>query len=484
MKALHRALARAGVLLAGLATVSVALAPSAAAHTTDGYSHDSTTGMTSTDWMSWLHPGNPLSQLSLPGTHDTGAYVWAGDITETQSMDLKEQLNSGIRAWDIRLGYEATSKRLRVYHGETLQGQYFDSDVLATADDFLAGHPGEVIVIRLMHETGPKENFDTRVKAALDKFERVYRGTSNNPLLRDIRGKIVVLPWFSSSQRIGIPWGTLDSQDNWQMTTNRDLAVKWGSVKAQLAASSGGPYGTIYANFLSAAQGDFPYFFASGHSSPQTGAPNLLTGWVSGGPFDTCHLDSRCIPEYPRVGCVAETCSVAFEGVNVMTMNLLRHRQTPGRAGLVYADYPGKGLIQAVIDSNIDFTSGALYGVASGRCVDVPGGTHQNGTPVQLWDCNSGGNQRWQASSTNQLVVYGDKCLDARESGSADGTVVQLYDCNGTGAQKWRYRPDGSIVNIPSGKCLDAYRQGTANGTRLVLWTCNGGANQKWARPQ
>lgn len=484
MKALRRALARAGVLLAVSVTVGASLATNAAAHTTDAYSHDSTTGMTSTDWMSWLHPGNPLSQLSLPGTHDTGAYVWAGDITETQSMDLAEQLKSGIRAWDIRLGYEATSKRLRVYHGDTLQGQFFDSDVLATADDFLAKHPGEVIVMRLMHESGPTTDFHTRVKAALDKFARVYRGTDDNPLLRDIRGKIVVLPWPAPSPRIGIPWSTLDSQDNWQMTTRYDLAVKWKSVKDQLEASRTGPYGTIYANLLSAAQGDFPYFFASGHSSPQTGAPNALTGWISGGPLDTCHLDAKCIPEYRRVNCVGESCSVAFEGVNVMTMNLLRSRTTPGRVGLVYADFPGKGLIQAVIDSNADFTSGALYGEESGRCVDVPGGTTQNSTPVQLWDCNSTSNQRWQSTSSGQLTVYGNKCLDARGSGSADGTVVQIYDCNGTGAQQWRYQPDGSVINVPTGKCLDAYQKATANGTALVLWTCNGGSNQKWFRPQ
>jgi hypothetical protein len=70
--------------------------------------------------------------------------------------------------------------------------------VLATASGFLDAHPNEVILMRIKHETGPGDGFDTQVKSALDKYTRVYKGTSNNPALRDIRGKIVVLQDFTS----------------------------------------------------------------------------------------------------------------------------------------------------------------------------------------------------------------------------------------------------------------------------------------------
>ena len=36
-----------------------------------------------------------------------------------------------------------------------------------------------------------------------------------------------------------------------------------------------------------------------------------------------------------------------------------------------------------------------LRGVASNRCVDVPGFSTTNGTALDLWDCNNGGNQSW-----------------------------------------------------------------------------------------
>lgn len=127
-------------------------------------------------------------------------------------------------------------------------------------------------------------------------------------------------------------------------------------------------------------------------------------------------------------------------------------------------------------------TTTVLRGQESGRCLDVPGFTQSNATPVDLWDCNGGTNQAWAATAGQQLQVYGTKCLDANAGGTADGTAVIIYDCTGGANQQWTLQPDGAIVGAGSGKCLDATAHGTANGTLLELWDCNGGTNQKWNR--
>ncbi|HET9143936.1 phosphatidylinositol-specific phospholipase C [Actinophytocola sp.] len=337
--------------MATLASLGLAFAAPAAAHETAAYSHDSTIGLTSTDWMRSLSGTRSLSSLSVPGTHDTGASVAGGDITLTQSMNLATQLSSGIRAWDIRLGKDG-SGRLKIYHGISRQGQDFENDVLATVDRFLRAHPGETVLMRIQHETGPTAGFDTAVKAGLDRFPaRVYRGASNNPRLADIRGKIVVLQNFSSGMRFGIPWNSLRIQDAYHLTTNWDLANKWRAIKTQLGAAQTGPATAIYVNFLSGSGGSFPYFVASGHSSPGTGAPNLLTGWTRG-IINTCGRSANCIPEYRSVNCFLGTCSVAFEGTNAMTMNDVLGRPRSARLGIVYADFPGRGLISAIINHN------------------------------------------------------------------------------------------------------------------------------------
>ncbi|WP_169983096.1 polysaccharide deacetylase family protein [Microbispora sp. H10836] len=122
--------------------------------------------------------------------------------------------------------------------------------------------------------------------------------------------------------------------------------------------------------------------------------------------------------------------------------------------------------------------SGAIRGVASGRCLDVPNASTSDGTQVQLWDCNGQTNQIWSSTSTGEIRVYGNKCLDA--AGTGNGAKVQIYSCWGGDNQKWRVNSDGSIQGVQSGLCLDAAGAGTGNGTQLQLYSCHGGNNQKW----
>lgn len=124
--------------------------------------------------------------------------------------------------------------------------------------------------------------------------------------------------------------------------------------------------------------------------------------------------------------------------------------------------------------------SAPIKGVASGRCLDVPGSSTTDGTQVQLWDCNNRTNQQWTYTSQGELRVYGDKCLDA--AGTANGAKVQIYSCWGGDNQKWRLGSDGSIVGVQSGLCLDAAANGTVNGTLIQLYSCWNGSNQHWTR--
>jgi hypothetical protein len=117
-----------------------------------------------------------------------------------------------------------------------------------------------------------------------------------------------------------------------------------------------------------------------------------------------------------------------------------------------------------------------------GKCVDVQYSNTANGTPIQLWDCNGTGAQRWTIGTDGTIRALG-KCMDVRYGGTGNGTRVQLWDCNGTGAQQWRISGARDIVNPQANKCLDATDVSSANGTPLQIWDCTGGANQKWNAP-
>ncbi|MDC0769631.1 non-reducing end alpha-L-arabinofuranosidase family hydrolase [Streptomyces sp. HD] len=125
-------------------------------------------------------------------------------------------------------------------------------------------------------------------------------------------------------------------------------------------------------------------------------------------------------------------------------------------------------------------TTGALRGVASGRCLDVSGASQADGANVQIWDCHGGTNQQWTLTDNNQLTVYGNKCLDVPGHATTAGTRPVLWSCNGGTNQQWRVNSDGTVVAVESGLCLDVSGAGTANGTAVQLWNCTGGSNQKW----
>jgi endoglucanase len=84
-------------------------------------------------------------------------------------------------------------------------------------------------------------------------------------------------------------------------------------------------------------------------------------------------------------------------------------------------------------------SSGPLHATASGKCLDVPGGSQGNVTQVQIYDCSGAANQTWTSTSSKQLTVYGGaKCLDVYQKKTAAGTPVGIYTCNGGTNQQWK----------------------------------------------
>ncbi|WP_051773196.1 ricin-type beta-trefoil lectin domain protein [Saccharothrix sp. NRRL B-16314] len=124
-------------------------------------------------------------------------------------------------------------------------------------------------------------------------------------------------------------------------------------------------------------------------------------------------------------------------------------------------------------------TTFRLRGEAAGRCLDVNGANSANGTPMIIWDCNSGANQQFTQNG-KALQVMG-KCLDMPANAAA-GTQVRIWDCQGGTNQQWNLNTNGTISNAQNGLCLDINGAGTANGTRVIVWNCHTGANQRWAK--
>ncbi|MBV9692729.1 MAG: phosphatidylinositol-specific phospholipase C [Alphaproteobacteria bacterium] len=362
--------ARAGtirrVAIGGL--LSLVLVAPCAAHVSPGYSHDSTITTRHPDWMGALRDDVRLSQLSLPGTHDTMSF-FGGDAVRTQTLSLPNQLESGIRVLDIRcrhVRFGASSYRFAIVHGATHQNAFFD-DVLDAAVNFLKAHPRETVFMFVNEEAAP-ENIPPGRDFAMTfaqywddaRWQKVFwqppPRNGGNPRLDQIRGKIVILrnfPVFSRDpappELYGIDYRSLQIQDEFVMNSNWDLYDKWTKVLNHLRAADTGSQNITYMNYLSASRGSFPYFVASGHSNPATGAPRLATGRTTPA-FRNTWLD------FPRVNCWrmfwTNFCTIAFEGTNILTYDRLPAFR---RVGMIMADFPGPGLIDRLVALNARF---------------------------------------------------------------------------------------------------------------------------------
>lgn len=122
------------------------------AHYDTAYWNDTTYQTDRSKWMNALPDTVRLSEMSIPGTHDSMAHkanLDSVDNTRTQSLSLEDQLKAGIRYIDIRLKYSENS--FDIHHGIVYVGYNFD-DVLTTVQRFLRENPSETVLMRLKQE--------------------------------------------------------------------------------------------------------------------------------------------------------------------------------------------------------------------------------------------------------------------------------------------------------------------------------------------
>ncbi len=360
-----------------------------------------------TDWMSQIDEEKRLSDISIPGTHDTMSIGYGGDIAQTQGLTLQSQLAKGIRFIDIRV--RAYDNAFSIHHGPIYLHKNFD-DVLNTCIQFLREHPGETIYMRLKQEYSSVDNAElNRIlmnylnKTEFNKY--LYKGNSSNPRLKTTRGKFVLFKDFRQSVAPGLEYPyDFDIQDKYSLSTNWDLYSKWLSVKNQLVKADTSSRNSIFINYLSGSGGSFPYFVASGHSSPGTGAPRLLTGLTVPG-------WAGAYPDFPRVNWVGSVASIAFEGTNILTNDFIKKDKLQ-RTGIVVADFPGESLINTIIGLNNNFTAqkeliDGEYQIKvshdRSKVIDVENKTNRQ---VLIWKNHGGGNQRWTFKYHSKKDAY------------------------------------------------------------------------------
>ncbi|KAF9440659.1 carbohydrate-binding module family 13 protein [Macrolepiota fuliginosa MF-IS2] len=122
----------------------------------------------------------------------------------------------------------------------------------------------------------------------------------------------------------------------------------------------------------------------------------------------------------------------------------------------------------------------------SNKCLDVKDGVFTNGTPVQIWDCNNTGSQRWVVGLgfTTVRLANTNFCLDSSFATPPNGTVAKIWQCiNDIPAQQWSFTAiimGGRITLGNQSICLDLNKGDVTNGNVVQTWQCLGNSNQAW----
>ncbi|MFJ9381137.1 ricin-type beta-trefoil lectin domain protein [Streptomyces sp. NPDC101455] len=197
-----------------------------------------------------------------------------------------------------------------------------------------------------------------------------------------------------------------------------------------------------------------------------------LTGWAKTG--TTGEQVNIGVKDYGGNEAVAAITSTAYTKGTVTF-----HTGSSNTTADIYCYEPTGTSTSSCDDFSVQVWSGAITGVASGRCANAPSTT--DGTQLVLQDCSSGSTAQTFTSVSDGTLRVAGKCLTAASSASL--APITISTCTGSSGQSWTYDPVSKKLSPYSGMCMDANSGGTANGTKLILYACTGQSNQQWQLP-
>lgn len=300
-------------------------------------------------WMSYLSDDLRLSQISIPATHDSATYKLLNNLNfakivagillppllgvvglvelfaKTQDCTLEQQLESGVRSIDLRL--QLTKNSFDLFHGIVdLEISLFQA--LDQVKAFLEKNVSEAVIVNIAVNS---EQFDARHfdKLWADVLKKGYPFLGkhpegeNSPKLKDVRGKILV---FSNVE-----------------TQNLEV----GFSKAWIEAHAVG----VGSWQIQAVSGHDDFNDANAHVSIAEKKVQIAGGLTMamknlGPKLIATSLSGNGAPalDYTPIGVAKET--------NSFALKVMKDMGFPNHLGIVSTDFPGSGLIWAVLRSN------------------------------------------------------------------------------------------------------------------------------------
>lgn len=283
-------------------------------------------------WMASLQDSVPVCRVSIPGTHDSGtAGVWfpMRHYARTQTMNLSDQWNAGIRFFDLRPKLDGDE--LKIYHGPanchiTLE------EALLILKEKLELNPSEFCIVMTNSAGGGQAAVDKTMELINSVIPaRMLADFKADMTVADIRGRILFIHRNTPSRGVNAP-GVLMRGWPGNGTSRKARIVSSQGESAELWAQD---------NFTSGNNDKDAYL---------TGKWNNMYSLLSA--FPNSGNEVWCINHasgYTGTG-VRTNIGKSSRYTNARLLDWLIENRLP--VGIIPMDFPSQELIDAIIECN------------------------------------------------------------------------------------------------------------------------------------
>lgn len=170
----------------------------------------------SRNWMSKIDDNTIITNLSIPGTHNSGTSGYKSPACKNgarcQMLNILEQLECGVRFLDLRVAFDGNV--LKICHGKVCGHAYLTlAEAFKQVATFLYANPSETVICLLRVEYGDKE----KVGKAIDDYiyDPSHKGVQFEPYDKN------ALPTLKECRRKWVYW-----RNNY-IGYNRGVRVDW-----------------------------------------------------------------------------------------------------------------------------------------------------------------------------------------------------------------------------------------------------------------
>lgn len=300
------------------------------------------------DWMSGIDDQRLVSALSIPGTHDSAAYTYSWPFVQTQHMDILQQLNAGIRYFDLRCGVR--DDIVEMVHGRAFLGITL-SMVLDTMYLWLLSHETEGLIVQIKQDRKAEQStvhFAQAIWRCLATHPERWRTANTTPCLGELRGRIQLLRRFNgpTMHAFGI------DVTQWQDNPSRPFTIfTWHEVRITIQDHYSFPDPEALPNLVLKKGGDVAELLDRAATDPC--ADHWYINFASAYEFNLYYQLT------PREIALGGWSRFRWEpGMNVRLRNYLSDHSGKRRYGIIAMDFPEGGtasdLIEALVNFNLD----------------------------------------------------------------------------------------------------------------------------------